>query len=80
MKIHGTVRWALEQALRGVIEQRGCKYGSAAYTAVVDNSIALCEKTNGKEGIRESTLLAALRIACANLDIEREKGCHRDVD
>ena len=73
MKITETMRWALEQSLREAIERRGCKYGTTAYTAVVDNSIALCEKTNGVHGITESTLLAALRIACSNLDLERTR-------
>jgi len=79
MKITGTMRWALEQALREAIEQRGCKYGTAAYASVVDNSIALCERTNGKDGIRAQTLLAALRISCTNLDTEREHQACRDL-
>lgn len=79
MKITGTMRWALEEALREALRGRNCHYGTAAYVAVVDNSIALCEKTNGKEGIRESTLLAALRISCTNLDTEREHQACRDL-
>lgn len=73
MKITGTMRWALEEALREVLENRGCKYGSTAYESVLDNSIALCEKTNGAQGIRESTLLAALRIACTTIDRDRDR-------
>jgi len=72
VKITDTMRWALEEALREALMDRKFHYGTASYIAVIGNSIALCEKTNGKEGVRESTLLAALRIACVKLDMERE--------
>lgn len=75
-----TMTWAIEQAIQAALEAQGSKYGSTMREAVRDASIRECEKTNGEGGVKASTLVSALRIACANLDQERAKYLLADAE
>ena len=71
-----TMRWAIEQAIRG----RTKRYGTAARTAVVDASIHQLEKTDGHLGMSSESLVAALRIICREFDHLNRKILHGCTD
>lgn len=68
-----TMRWALEQAIRPTVDQK-------APGPIADVMIRELERTHGEYGVPAKTLVAALRIACRELDFINRKIQHGCTD
>jgi len=68
-----TMRWALEQAIFPTVDPK-------APEPIADVMIRELERTNGESAVPSKTLVAALRIACRELDNLNRKILHGCTD
>lgn len=71
-----TMRWAIEQAIAGKYRNNR----STTKEAWIENSLHELEKSNGEYGVSSESLVAALRIACRELDFINRKIQHGCTD